>query len=101
MAFLQAAEATFDSRVDSSKNKVSSEAVNEANKRRMSTASMYTTYHLLEPITVRETLERLRKNSVTLNTGGERGGRRQWEEGGMSGEWKDEGGRKQHVKKLG
>ena len=43
-----------------------------AKERRVSTESMYETYHLLEAITVREKLDKLRRGSVTLSPGVER-----------------------------
>jgi len=39
----------------------------EVDGRRLSTDSVYETYHLLEAITVREKLDKLRKTSVILN----------------------------------
>lgn len=69
-AFSQTAAVTFDTQTtDSCLDVLSTDTVEVAKKRRMSTDSMYTTYHLLEPITVREKLEKLRRTSVTLNTG--------------------------------
>ena len=40
--------------------------------RKVSTESMYETYHLLEAITTREKLDKLRRGSVTLSPGVER-----------------------------
>lgn len=62
---LSAAEVHRKSGVSASKEHL------DVDQRRMSTDSMYETYHLLEAITVREKLDKLRRSSVALSPGKE------------------------------